>query len=821
MIIMAAIVAAVSCGGEGASQAECDKASAMIDKAYRAKDYPALLVLADSLGNRGVLSEGEAYYWQGYASDRMNRKRTAEFYWKTGMAVTADSESPEDLGTYARTVCRLVNLLTVRGEFESAMKTAVPATERLERLACDTTSDYTNLLIYIGCCQSRLTTDSKQAELNFERAYDMHLNNIESKNTDEAFKNAIAGVINIAYNQNETGHYDDALKWADRFGKLVSRYEETGAADRDYVDKQWGRYSIYRAMALEGLGRRQEAAAVYDEYMRTAFSRTAEGRLLVNDYLEAAGRWAEAADNYAAADSLPREYGTEMTLERIQNEMLKKYHANVKAGRYETATAVSRKISDNLDQAITADRSTEAKELETIRLQSEQIDKERDHAITERTWYFIGLLLLFAALFAAYTVYRRRTKKRLEASLAELKSAYSQVEQDTEVKERTSSEQRISCEIQMRMIPTHFPNHKDVEIYASLAPAKYAGGDIYDFFIRDEKLFFCIGDVKGSGVEAALTMAMTKAQFRTVSSHENKPHHIMSLINRAMIESNDEPISVSLLVGVLELKNAMLYYCNAGHKAPVLIGGSIGLLPVDMNLPVGQQFDWKYTVQETRIDTNTLIFLYTNGLVKAEDVSGNQFSEQRMMGESLQAMHGLERSPQRFIEHMTSAVRRFMGRAEQVDDLTMMCIRYKRQQDDADFQRNITLTNELESLAVLSQFIEEVCEANDFGSETAFDMNLALEEAVANVIKHAYPKGTKGDIHVQALADKRTLCLIVRDSGEPFDPTQVAEFNTDTLMDEQGMGGVGIHLMRNYMDYLNYERSNGQNVLTLVKIIKK
>ena len=265
----------------------------------------------------------------------------------------------------------------------------------------------------------------------------------------------------------------------------------------------------------------------------------------------------------------------------------------------------------------------------------------------------------------------------------------------------------------------------------------------------------------------------------------------------------------------------MLYYCNAGHKAPVLIGGSIGLLPVDMNLPVGQQFDWKYTVQETRIDTNTLIFLYTNGLVKAEDVSGNQFSEQRMMGESLQAMHGLERSPQRFIEHMTSAVRRFMGRAEQVDDLTMMCIRYKRQQDDADFQRNITLTNELESLAVLSQFIEEVCEANDFGSETAFDMNLALEEAVANVIKHAYPKGTKGDIHVQALADKRTLCLIVRDSGEPFDPTQVAEFNTDTLMDEQGMGGVGIHLMRNYMDYLNYERSNGQNVLTLVKIIKK
>jgi sigma-B regulation protein RsbU (phosphoserine phosphatase) len=341
------------------------------------------------------------------------------------------------------------------------------------------------------------------------------------------------------------------------------------------------------------------------------------------------------------------------------------------------------------------------------------------------------------------------------------------------------------------------------------------GGDLFDFFLRDEKLFFCIGDVSGKGVPASLLMAVTRSLFRTISSHESQPARIMTAINESISEDNESNMFVTLFIGVLDLPTGRMRYSNAGHDAPILIGNQgVGFLPCDPNLPVGIVTDWKFTLQETVIDSQTTIFLYTDGLTEAENLRHEQFQEERVLDTACEA----ERKPEKFIEHMTKVVQDFVGNAEQSDDQTMLAIQYsKEQDDDMRLSRSLKLTNDLDEVPQLAAFVDEVCEAIGLDMSLTMSLNLAIEEAVVNVMDYAYPTGKKGDILIEAKANDQCLKIVIIDWGTPFDPTTKAEVDTTLSAEERPIGGLGIHLVRQIMDSINYERIDGKNVLTLRK----
>jgi sigma-B regulation protein RsbU (phosphoserine phosphatase) len=252
----------------------------------------------------------------------------------------------------------------------------------------------------------------------------------------------------------------------------------------------------------------------------------------------------------------------------------------------------------------------------------------------------------------------------------------------TASKAAIEKELKVAHDIQMSMLPKTFPPYPerdDIDIYGTLTPAKDVGGDLFDFYIRNEKLFFCIGDVSGKGVPASLVMAMTRSLFRNISSHLWEPDQIARGLNDTMAEGNDTNMFVTLFIGVLDLHTGHLSYCNAGHDSPLLIGSGISQLPCDSNLPVGVMPDWVYTRQEMQLQSQDTIFLYTDGLNEAENVEHAQFGDNRIVSVAEACLAERQVQPATLVDRMTEAVHRFVDEAEQSDDLTMLAIKFHKQ----------------------------------------------------------------------------------------------------------------------------------------------
>ena len=248
-------------------------------------------------------------------------------------------------------------------------------------------------------------------------------------------------------------------------------------------------------------------------------------------------------------------------------------------------------------------------------------------------------------------------------------------------KDLLNRELGIANRIQTAMLPPPMPANEFVDVVGSQVPAKQVGGDFYDYFIRDGKLFFNIGDVCGKGIPAALIMSMTQAVFRTVASKENDPAQIVHDMNVMASRGNTTGMFATLFVGVLDLSTGLLRYSNAGHEKPLIVTGrKIRHVVTDSNLPIGIDEDKVYTDQETNIAPDDMIMLFTDGLTEAMNAEQELFGLQRIVdticGEDGNA--AAFEGPQHLMDSMSHAINGFVNGAEQSDDLTMLVIKFKK-----------------------------------------------------------------------------------------------------------------------------------------------
>ena len=273
------------------------------------------------------------------------------------------------------------------------------------------------------------------------------------------------------------------------------------------------------------------------------------------------------------------------------------------------------------------------------------------------------LVRIFGLIILGYIVYR--TSRSME-KLQEVNAA----------KERLDADLRVAYKIQQSILPKHHLKQEEVDICGSLVPAREVGGDLYDYFIRDGKLFFCIGDVSGKGVPSTMLMSSTCTLFRTFAAHEDNPASIMQSVNAAICLKNATQMFVTVFIGVLDLQTGHLCYCNAGHEAPVILNPALATLPVQPHIPIGLFNNMQYGLQETDLPADSTIFLFTDGLTEAMDEEKQLFGIERVKT-VLKRCAEQQQSPEEMISSVSKKVHHFVREAEQSDDLTMVAIHYK------------------------------------------------------------------------------------------------------------------------------------------------
>lgn len=401
-------------------------------------------------------------------------------------------------------------------------------------------------------------------------------------------------------------------------------------------------------------------------------------------------------------------------------------------------------------------------------------------------------------------------------------------ERELSRKSQEESEKRkelhIASNIQHAMIATNDPNlaaTNDVSVWGQLIPAKEVGGDLYNAFIRDGKLFFCIGDVSGKGVPSALIMAVTQALFRNIATRENNPAHIMAQLNETACRNNKSNYFATLFVGVLDLPSGHLRFCNAGHEVPILLTQSgekaeCRMLEVEPHLPIGLFDDFRYEMQEIVMQKDASLFLYTDGLTEGRSPKNEPFGMERLMqvladGRSIDA--------QQLVENMVKRYSDFIGTAPQRDDLTLLALHYSPVEENCLLDEEFVLQNDISQVTQLGAMIKETAQRLNIPKSLAYQLRLAMEEAVVNIIDYAYPAGTSGDIRVRETFNGQRLKFVITDTGIAFNPTEASIADTSLSAEDRPVGGLGILLVRKLMDAINYERIDGKNILTLTKTI--
>lgn len=247
----------------------------------------------------------------------------------------------------------------------------------------------------------------------------------------------------------------------------------------------------------------------------------------------------------------------------------------------------------------------------------------------------------------------------------------------TAQKERMASDLRVARDIQIGMLPKNdalVAYSEKIRVYARLIAAKEVGGDLYNFFVKDGKLYFIVGDVSGKGVPASLVMAMMCRMFRTVASVTSSPAEILSMLNKVLAENNDSNMFCTAFVGILDVENGTLAYANAGHNPPIVLNQNCEpyCLDVSPEIPLGVIDEYVYTDTECNLQRGAHLLVYTDGVTEAADNKGLLFGEERL--QKFLSQH-LSHQPQEIVDALIEELANFSDGCEQSDDIAILDIK--------------------------------------------------------------------------------------------------------------------------------------------------
>lgn len=396
----------------------------------------------------------------------------------------------------------------------------------------------------------------------------------------------------------------------------------------------------------------------------------------------------------------------------------------------------------------------------------------------------------------------------------------------TKEKEKIESELKIASSIQLGSLPRVIPpftGRDDFELCATMRPAKEVGGDFYDFyFIDDDHLAFTIGDVSGKGVPAAIYMATAKTYIQAVAKMMKEPEEVLRRVNKELSCDNVSAMFVTVFFGILNIKTGEMRYANGGHNPPLIMrkdqdpeffkGNGGCVLGAFEDAPVGGG--------TIKFQPGDILYMYTDGVTEAMSIKREEFSDARL--KEMLTIHK-DASIKEMVAETLSGIEDFSRGAPQADDITILVLEYfGKDAHDAHPVKSeeYQLRNDLSEIRVLAGLIGSFGKKNGFSGDLINDINLSLEELINNTIAYGYDENSAHLIDINIRLKGKELILKIVDDAAPFNPLEAPEPDTDKPLTERKEGGLGVFLVRNIMDKMEYKRENDKNILVLKKSVE-
>jgi sigma-B regulation protein RsbU (phosphoserine phosphatase) len=407
----------------------------------------------------------------------------------------------------------------------------------------------------------------------------------------------------------------------------------------------------------------------------------------------------------------------------------------------------------------------------------------------------------------------REQHRELDSLVAELREA---------LKAKTAfialqQELEIARELQLAILPKVSTDTEEFAAFAVMTPAKEVGGDFYDFFqLSPRKVGMVVADVSGKGVPAALFMAVSRTLLKATASFKMAPGDCLRKLNDLLVEGNEKSLFVTVFYGILDLDTGVLTYANGGHNPPMLLShdGEVTPLEGTGGIVLALEPGLDYEERTVAMRPGETLVMYTDGVTEAMNRDTVMFGE-ALLAEKVRLLAG--RSAQDITGDIIAAVHEFSAGCPQTDDITCFAFHFKGAPQQVD-TRVYKLHNDLNELPRLRHEIEVFLNSFALPKDTIFSICLSLDEIFTNIVSYGYEDTAERQIEVVLRHDGECIVATVIDDGREYDPLAdpiEPDFNAD--IDERSVGGLGIFLVRTFMDQVSYRRDGERNRLVIVK----
>lgn len=391
-----------------------------------------------------------------------------------------------------------------------------------------------------------------------------------------------------------------------------------------------------------------------------------------------------------------------------------------------------------------------------------------------------------------------------------------------EASKRIDRELEFAKNIQRSALPSVSPvfsKRKDMDIYASMFPAKEVGGDFYDFYLTGkDKLNVLIADVSGKGIPAAMFMMRAKTELKSLTEADMELSEVFNHGNEKLCEGNEAGMFVTAWQGCIDLTTGEVKYVNAGHNPPLVRhkDGTFEFIKGRSGFVLAGMEGIKYKSEEFALAPGDILYLYTDGITEAQNTASVLYGNDRLR-DTLNKSGAC--SMQELCECVKADIDEFVGDAVQFDDITMLALEYTGK----DFIPTISFEEaKTDDIPAVTKFAERKLERFGCDSKTVMQMDVAIDEIFSNIVRYAYPEGS-GPVKVEVFESDKPHAVYMRftDHGIPYNPINAKDPDTSLSAEERDIGGLGIFMVKKTMDDVAYEYKNDTNILTVKKQIKK